>query len=215
MAGNALSAAQTQYLTPTLKAAGWRKRGRHYRWTAPNRDQAVISFHVGALTEAAHVEFVIEVALVPYRHWMMSLEYQPEGTPGTISGMFQGRVTPPEECRVDHEWWQVDPETVPTCGSLLKSCVGERLAPAMVETLGDPDLMVAAFPDRTLLPPQVRWQAGNEQFSAIALLVDRGPSPRLAAAIEEVERNYRADQVARVHRMLAQVDPVRYGHLAK
>ncbi len=177
------------YVTPVLADAGFVKKGRTYRLTAATNDAAMVNIQRSGGGVGDRVVFFVNlsVVVVPHSDWLDYTLGITEATERSYAGgLWQSRLDAPASVAADDfswgsERWLLDgAEMVPECGELLAGLLRDRAIPLLVKLLDrDTFLALSRDPKRPLGP-----RVGPAD---IMLLVDRGPSVELEAAIAECE----------------------------
>jgi hypothetical protein len=105
-----------EYVTPGMRADGWRKTRGHYTWRAENGHRAIVTFHRSMANQANLSKFYIEVGLLPLPAAEMEAYWVPlRKTPEAAMARYNGRVRPEQAGYLDSlgGCWSVNEAEVP------------------------------------------------------------------------------------------------------
>lgn len=161
-----------RYVTPVMKPAGFRKKGRSYRLTGDNGDLIIVEFDVRSEPGVFAVDFV----MVPLSRWdWLNRNDLGLSAPGAGAGVVRCDIVPPQH--VAHRFragppfsyrWVVDQADEGTrCGTALADALKDRL-PLMRQLLdretvlreaSDPDSDIRRLISKELLTLFLRIDA--------------------------------------------------------
>jgi hypothetical protein len=184
----AFDAMLNQHAAPVLKAAGFRKKGRTFRFVAPNGDHAFVHFQTWISSHEPHTDFVVNLSVVPVPQMEWIRDDYPQAAnrqPAPGDGLWQDRAHPPKdvagpEPHMTDLWRLADADAATTCGALLADVLREHAAPLLIRLTDRAEfLAMVRDPARPL-----KVGLGHAE---IMLLVDEGPSAELDAEIAVYE----------------------------
>ena len=199
----------TEFVTPVLRGAGFRKAHRTYRLAAPNGSQALVNVENYPLSMSQTTFLVnVEVTVEAYRAWIHhritpSVRYRSQ--PSIGDGFWRDRLWPPPdvEYRVDEfrsQLWGFDgAEGAARCGRRLARMLAEETVPFLTRLLDRP----AQGARRHDPAEDEHVQLGANSFGEILLLVDDGPSGELDTAMADAEQHGDHDLVSWARERLA------------
>jgi hypothetical protein len=189
-----LDAMLTEFVTPVLRRAGFRKTRRTYRLAASNGSQSLINFE-GYPLSMSHTTFFVNVAVTveAVRAWTHdgltpSIPYRAQ--PSIWDGFWLNRVWPPRDVEwrsgefKSEIWCFEDAEGATRCGKHLARILTEESVPFLTRML-DRREQLALLHDPA---EDEHLRLGSNSFGDVLLLVDDGPSVELDAALADAER---------------------------
>lgn len=170
---------------PVLKAAGFRKSGRTFRFVAGHGDHAFVHFQTFVTDHEPWTDFFVNLSVVPVPQldWLRRDHRGPARKPVPGEGLWQGRVDAPEEVATpgwapSTDLWRFSPVD-PRCGAVLAEVLHEQAVPLLLR-----------LTDRAEFLAMIRDPAkplGPGLGHPIVLMADEGPSPELDAEIAYYE----------------------------
>ncbi|MFF2847375.1 hypothetical protein ACFVT5_13665 [Streptomyces sp. NPDC058001] len=188
---NPLDTLIREHVVPVMKAAGFAKKGRIFRRSAPNGDHAFLHIDADAVDPE---RFVFEASfwMVPLSSWEFAYRnHAGAGTPNASGALAACKVIPPEAAahQPDEEgyfrsrWAFVEPDTRDLCGRELARVLTEEAVPWMVRLL-----------DRKTLLAETRTNPNGELVrlddattSEILLRIDDDPVAEVTALVDKAE----------------------------
>ncbi|MEU6405234.1 hypothetical protein [Streptomyces sp. NPDC046985] len=185
-----------QYAAPVMKAAGFTKKGRKFRLTAPNGDCALLEFDTHAVDPEKFV-FDVTFFMVPLSHWEFTYRQYRQSdemhAPDASGALARCPVMPPP----DVAWWPdegmpfrsrwafSEPETRDVCGQRLARVLADEAIPRVVRLLDRRALLeeILTAPDGDLM--RIR----SRRMTEIILRIDDDPVADLTALLDGTEVN--------------------------
>ncbi|WP_433205861.1 DUF4304 domain-containing protein [Dactylosporangium sp. CS-047395] len=176
-------------ITPVLRTAGFTGTAPTWRLRSALGDYAVLNLARSRWNTADEVRFDVNLALVPQAWWALSTRFSPDRAPGPHDGLFDKRCHPERRYPgrrhpvLGRDGWVVrDAASAEVCAEVL--C--DELTAVVI-----PELL--ALQDRSTLIATIRaeaddwgvavWHRLPRKVAIALLLLDEGPSPDLAEAI--------------------------------
>ncbi|MFC8519079.1 hypothetical protein [Streptomyces sp. NPDC057257] len=188
---NPLDTLIREYVVPVMKAAGFAKKGRSFRLTAPHGDTAVVLVDADAVDPEKYV-FDVSAWMVPLPYWeFLHREFTKTSVPNASGALATFPVVPPrgvahqpdDDGHFRNRWAFAEPDTRDVCGRELARVLTEDAIPRMVRLL-----------DRRTLLEETRTNPNDglvrlkdEVISRIVLRVDDDPVGDLTALIDKAE----------------------------
>jgi hypothetical protein len=182
-----LKALLARYVDPVMKSVGARKHGRRYVRENDLARAAVSPYSRGWPKPAVGFDFGVHItplAHLDWSVWRAAQDGQPDYRPGPADFLWGHGLAPPHDLPSAPWWGFHDDETFARCGESLREAVEIEAVPVL-NLIDDREAMLDAF-SRQDFQHQGRMR-GTPERTRVLLLIDGGPTPRLAEAIEAVE----------------------------
>jgi hypothetical protein len=208
-----------EYVTPGMRAAGWKKSRGNYTWRAANGDRAIVTFHRSYATKGRLSRFFIEVGLFPLPAAEMMAYWIPVAkTPEAATARYDGRIRPSRAGYADAGGrWELAEDEVPVMGPQIRSLLVEDVAPMLVAAALDRRVLLEWADDESKIPDSVQWNFGG--IDRINLIADVAPVPEIDAEIERmrvepyVNREGHVNYLIQAFSYLADRYPEHYNYL--
>ena len=177
------------YITPVLDPLGFKKTGNIYRLIQANGDQALIDFQRSA-GRPPEVVFFINIAVAPTTMVdLLDYAYEREHSaqPGPEDGLYRERLRPPQDMKAnpvlqtEERWHFNDRESANKVGAHIAEMLGKEVAPKLIRLLDRERFLSYATESKENMP----WPSQGTPRSTVLLLIDKGPSPALKAALQQ------------------------------
>jgi hypothetical protein len=186
------------YVMPVLREAGFSKRGRTYRFTAANGDQAEVDIEAFAL-RGGRVRFAVSygVGPSPLTGWLLRIE-DPDELPDRPYTMWRDSLSVPgRNARqpaardaagdlLPHDEFAFaadDPAEEAACGTSVAELLQTTVVPVLMRML-DRATLLATIQDPATPPGQL---GASDRLAPLMLLADEGPSHNLDEGLRPIE----------------------------
>lgn len=186
-----------EFVTPVMKAAGFRKSGKTYRLGPARGDQALVNFQSTLMDFGSTTAFYVNVAVVSRARFEFHNLDTPAGIdrePTVAWGLLRDRLWPPSDVEIRRpetspfrsEIWGFgndDEDRARRCGQQLAAELGETWLPWLTRMLDRPTLRQFLRDPASEVPTMTLTGPWADAF----LLLDDGPSPALDQALAEMK----------------------------